>query len=288
MKKQMSRNVNRNADRGRSVYVSVIVAIALVLTFAGGCYVYQFGGALSESHSRWGEFGDYLGGVLNPIFALIALMVLLYTVHLQTRELHLSTNELRNSASALREQSRSLQHQNFERTFFEMIQLHCSIIEDLDLRKGNVVTASGRDCFRVFCRRLRIVYDRVQETRPLDKVRSAYTVFHEGNQHEVGHYFRNLYRVLKYVHESNAVDKMAYAGILRAQLSSYELLLMYYGTLHPVGKNLKPLVETYALFDNLDPSLLFDCRAEANLFGLSAWGAQADVVAEYYKEASDV
>ena len=124
--------VNENAERkpGRAWLGYLLVAVATLGTasFAVGCYVGQFGDSLSASQTRWGEFGDYLGGVLSPIFALIGLFVLLRTVSLQTRELELSTAELQKSASALREQSDSLRRQNFERTFFEMVRLQHDII----------------------------------------------------------------------------------------------------------------------------------------------------------------
>ena len=164
-----------------------------------------------------------------------------------------------------------------------MIRLHHDIIKDLDLRQNGVVTASGRDCFRVFYNRFRTLYNKAVETDALEKIETAYGAFYKKYSHEVGHYFRNLYRILRFVHESDAADKTKYTAILRAQLSSYELLLMYYGTLHPVGKNLKPLAETYALFDNLEPQLLFNYAVEVPLFDLAAWGGQADTVARWYR-----
>ena len=49
--------------------ILIIAGIALLVSFA--FYLFQFGGGFAASHSRWGEFGDYLGGILNPIFALL-------------------------------------------------------------------------------------------------------------------------------------------------------------------------------------------------------------------------
>ena len=208
--------------------------------------------------------------------------------YLQTRELQLSTEELRNSVSVLREQSRALERQNFERTFFELVRLHHDIIKDLDFRRDDVVTASGRDCFRVFCKRFRALHDEAVETDALQRIRTAYGAFHEKYGHEVGHYFRNLYRILRFVHESDATHKTHYTAILRAQLSSSELLLMCYGTLHDVGENLKPLAEAYALFDNLEPRLLFNYAVEVPLYDIAAWGGQSETVARWYQTVSSV
>lgn len=49
-------------------------------------YVINFSGALSTSQEKWGQFGDYFGGVLNPILSFCALLGLLFTLQSQQRE----------------------------------------------------------------------------------------------------------------------------------------------------------------------------------------------------------
>lgn len=76
---------------------------------------------------------------------------------------------------------------------------------------------------------------------------------------ELHHYFRYLYRILKYIDDSELIfplEKYKYAAMLRAQLSCYELVMLYYDGLSESGRNLKPLIEKYAMLDNLDMSLL--------------------------------
>ena len=246
-------------------------------------YLFQFGGDFAASHSRWGEFGDYLGGVLNPIVTLLGLLALLFTIVLQSRELRNSTRELATSARALKEQSASFKLQNFERTFFEMVRLHHDIIKDLDLVRSAESRTVGRDCFGKFFSILRQLHNEVppelvnQERKIiLDYV---YSGFYKKNQHDVGHYFRNLHRILKFVDGSDVTNKTEYTGILRAQLSSFELVLLFYHALYSVGDKLKPLVERYAMLENLDLKLLFDPRNEVPLFSDSAYG-EKDLTAE--------
>ena len=151
-----------------------------------------------------------------------------------------------------------------------MVRLHHDIIKDLYLSTDT----RGRDCFRAFCNEeLKKYYNSAPESRPLEKIRHVYSLFHEHNQHYVGHYFRNFYRILKFVDESamKVKEKKEYAGILRAQMSSYELLLMFYSTLHPVGDNLKLLVERYQMFNNLEKDMLFNRKEEEDLFVQSAY-----------------
>ena len=75
------------------------------------------------------------------------------------------------------------------------------------------------------------------------------------------HYFRHLYRIFKYIDDAEVefdskMKKQEYAAIVRATLSPYELVMLYYiGYSHP---RMKVLIEKYALLNNLRPILLAD------------------------------
>src|SRR5574338_115442 len=51
----------------------------------------------------WGQFGDFIGGVTNPLVGLLGLAGLLWTIYQNQRELMLSRKELRNSSRALQQ-----------------------------------------------------------------------------------------------------------------------------------------------------------------------------------------
>lgn len=81
-----------------------------------------------------GPFGDFFGGILNPILTFCSFMALLMTIILQQKELSLTRKELsqtkqatKDSADALIEQSKSIKQQNFENTFFNMLNLYFSL-----------------------------------------------------------------------------------------------------------------------------------------------------------------
>lgn len=80
-----------------SVVFIVIVAVSTVL----GVYIFHFGEyEISNNPEKWGPFGDFFGGVLNPILAFFSFVALLYTIHIQQKELELTRIELSNSVSA--------------------------------------------------------------------------------------------------------------------------------------------------------------------------------------------
>jgi hypothetical protein len=77
------------------------------------------------------------------------------------------------------------------------------------------------------------------------------------------HYFRFLYRILKFIKESPLVDnydeEYEYAAILRSLLSRYELVWLYYNGLSIYGLDkLKPLIERYAMLKSLRDDLLVE------------------------------
>ncbi len=283
------------------VFVLLVIfgaAVALIVS-AFAFYAAYFPGPIAADHGRWGEFGDFLGGALNPILGFLSLLALLMTLAIQNRELSISSRELANSARALAEQSKALKLQNFERTFFELVRLHHSIVSGIDLRNNQAqVTAQGRDCFRIFfdTRLKRWHNDMVGQLAaqpPLKIAQEAYWGFYGDNQHEIGHYFRNLYRVFKFIDESTVFQedteglfggnffgesagakKKQYASIMRAQLSSFELALLFYNALHPVGEKFKPLIEAYALFENMRLEQLFNAREHVPLYAETAYGDQ--------------
>jgi hypothetical protein len=86
--------------------LTLVLGAAAALSFIGtvAVYVAHFGTILSSEHNRWGEFGEYLGGVLGPILSLGALFGVLWTVRLQMRSLD------------------DARYQQTENTFFQLLR----------------------------------------------------------------------------------------------------------------------------------------------------------------------
>ena len=259
-------------------FIFVVAIAALIVELY--VYVRFFPGEIEADHSRWGEFGDFLGGTLNPLFALLGLLALLLTIVLQSKELRLSTKELAHSVRALNDQTAAVKLQNFERTFFQIVRLHHDIVKALDIRSPGTlaVTTTGRDCFKVFYNRFTQQHSKANAEHnnegQLTIVLKAYEPFYREHQHEIGHYFRNFYRILKLVDESDVDNKSSYTGILRAQMSSYELVLLFYNVLNPVGAKLRTLVERYEFLENMEVGLLCNPPDEIPLVDQRAFGDQ--------------
>ncbi len=64
-------------------------------------YFMNFTGELTTEHERWGTFGDFFGGTLNPLLSFLGLLALLLTIVLQNRQIEISSNELELSRKEL-------------------------------------------------------------------------------------------------------------------------------------------------------------------------------------------
>jgi hypothetical protein len=75
------------------------------------------------------------------------------------------------------------------------------------------------------------------------------------NEPSLGPYFRTLYHVFKLIDRQaflSEQEKIDYANIARAQLSRFELALLFYDVLTPYGTEFKPLIEKYGILKHLE------------------------------------
>lgn len=64
--------------------------------------------------------------------------------------------------------------------------------------------------------------------------------------------------------------------MLRAQLSNQELALILYNGFTRHGEKLEPLLEKYAMFENVSPSVLVSVPQDLRLYKASAFGDQIE------------
>lgn len=122
----------RLSEHALTILVAMLVVAVGVSVIAGGAYVLNFyGHSVAEGTDAWGQFGDYFGGILNPVFGFLSVMALLVALVLQNRELRLSTQELRNSSEALKGQNRAIEHQSFEQTFFAWLNNYHELLQSI-------------------------------------------------------------------------------------------------------------------------------------------------------------
>ena len=72
----------------------------LVAAFAAYTFVFHRH-PIADNAEAWGQFGDFIGGTVNPIIGFLTLLALVLTLTLQNRQLQLSSSELKLSREEL-------------------------------------------------------------------------------------------------------------------------------------------------------------------------------------------
>ncbi len=250
----MATNTQKEIPNWLTGLVFCSIAIALLLL---GLFFWKFHGSLSDGLDKWGQFGDYLGGILNPLFSLTALFAVLYTIKLQSKELHESTEQLKASAEAFKIQNDVMIRQQFENTFFQMLGLFNNTTETLETNKINNETIKGRNCF---IRLSPFMWDKLKNEIPNEKshLSNEYRDFYKYQAYLLDRYYHSINAVVCFVDKSNLseVDKQFYCNMVRSQFSGHELAFLFYHCLcmDDEWKELSLLVKKYDMLKYLSDS----------------------------------
>lgn len=249
------------------VPIAGIAFIVVVLAF----YIYPRSDySFSTRPDFWGAFGDYVGGILNPIFGFITLVGLVLTVGLQKQilavqkqELAETKDELAKSAEALNIQNKTMLSQNFEGTFFRMLEKQAELFNRIEYIPGS----DRRGSKALFLILSGLKTRASQGTNFL----YAYEVKYNEINSTLGPYFRNLYHTLKLIDKNkhlSDLEKYDYSSLARAQLSSDEITLIFYNCLTKPGQGLKQLIIRYRMLKHIDTSKLAnpDLINDSNLY----------------------
>lgn len=230
-----------------------------------GLYVYRFRGGLSARPEDWGLFGDFVGGVLNPILAFASFMVVLVALY-----------ENRIQAA---DERRARGLETVVGVFNGMLDRVTEVVRDLRYERTRVTplglaTASasvdevrGREVFRgVFLDALKTPYSHNYVRRDSPNLGRYVELMKELDSdwgYELGVYFRLLDHLFTFLDTADLpfAERTRLANFARAQLSSYELSILFYNSLWGVGRaTFKPLAEKYGLFKYLRAEHVLDPR----------------------------
>lgn len=235
-----------------------------------------------------GTFGDQFGAV-NALFSGLAFTGLIYTIILQRRDLEiqrhdlklqreeiaLNRKEMEEQTAEFEKQNETLKIQRFENTFFNMLSQFQKVVNSLTASyksRGEEIMVDGREVFKAGFEDMSVFVAIPDGNRELRRYKGIQgTLKSEGLEGYVkadvpslfDHYFRLLYRILKFVKDTPLItefdDEYEYTSMLRAILSRYELAWLYYNGLSEYGcEKLKPLIERYAMLKNLREDLLVE------------------------------
>ena len=102
----------------------VITAIVIFISYCVlDTYINQFDdGTHSTKPETWGQFGDFIGGTLNPVIGLATLLMLAINVLLQRKQLKHAQDESKAT-------QRSAAKQSFEQSFFSLLSNYRELLD---------------------------------------------------------------------------------------------------------------------------------------------------------------
>lgn len=202
-----------------------------------------------------GTYGDFFGGVVNPVLTFGTLIALAITVLMQRLQ-------LRDARSENKKNSLHAQKQAFESTFFNLLTLHTENVKNLRFDEDDSSgkkAAEGRTVFAL------VLHDLAKDGEDADSRLAHYLTLQKDQNDILGHYFRHLYQILNHIDKFEAsmtsdetyMFQKRYANILRAQLSSHELVLLVFNcTEGMVDKGrFRKLVVRYEFLEHLPATL---------------------------------
>ena len=198
--------------------------------------------------SVWGEFGDFIGGVIGTIIAYISIRLLVATLNTQAKG-----NDVTKEAADLSLYESKLQrlYSNFKM----MLELYHSKLAEFNKDDNSPHAFKGLDFLKRKKDAIIDTYNSPENsytTRNKEAVK-LFSDFYAENRPVASVYFRIIYRLLEMIFraEIESEDKAKFAKMLRCQLSEEELFFIRYNAMTNNGSNMRKLLNQYNMMKHL-------------------------------------
>lgn len=332
-------------DYGKITIATIISLLSIGLIIFVNYYFF-----VGKPTDTRGTFGDMFG-LSNAIFSALAFVGIIVTIFLQSQELAEQREELKLTRKEFNQQNETLSLQRFENTFFQLLGVHHGIVDGMEYKynefnffmhtnvditilkrevfkkafenliKGTFVIEESQNDFE-----LKLNSDLIEHHYELNQVngkqlKEIFTQVYGKQiyyqvQSNFGHYFRNLYRLLKFIdskefysneevkkfYEKDNLNKRElsdayfylnnnkryeYTSLVRAQLSDYELWWLTFNGLWKEGEKLKALVEKYTILKNHPSEKVMWKLNEIELYERSAFKKEYNTNLHNFKKYNE-
>ncbi|UKS62924.1 putative phage abortive infection protein [Bacillus toyonensis] len=184
-----------------------------------------------------GPVGDFVGGTTVTFFTAASVFLLIATNIMQREELKASEAQAKEVRKEAKITNETMKRQQFETTFFNMLQLHHQIVENIQLNRrkedfrGRKAIEEIKDIFEDslgakqyfvenpekginswlvnFQIRKRFLEKFLNTPNGISKemLNEVYEEFHDEHGNAIGHYMRNNYRIVKFIVENVVEDE---------------------------------------------------------------------------------
>jgi uncharacterized membrane protein len=242
--------------------------------------VYSFNyGKLSD----FAQLGDSFG-ILNSLFSGFAFLALIFTIYQQNED--------------MRNTKKEMQNQNFENHFFHLLNIHNDLVSKFRqinfLDDGEKHYMYGGEAISFFLNKFKdgsTVFYKVDEnlskeeqinnatkTKNVDSNTLKMNISIKLGRSNLK-FIDNIYLVLKLIDKQSDLtsdEKRFYIDTILAQITDEELVLIFYYT-HAFNEKLKPFLEKFSFFENIDEQLLYNWQEEVKLYKREVYGKSSNL-----------
>lgn len=281
------KNYRQRLARFLREYALEVVIGATGLALVNGIFIAKaFRQSTTVDPEAAGQLGAFVGGFVGAIFALIGVVLLFATLRRQQRAFALQSFEnkyfelikmhrdnvaelslpgatgrkvfvllVREFRCALDIVRQSGDTHNQQLTQREALQIaYYCLFFGVGPNSSRMLKISLSTFDPAFIETVEKEFNRSELKKEIqEKRRFEYLPF-EGHQSRLGHYYRHLYQMVKYVHQRPIdIDKYEYVKTIRAQLSTHEQALLLVNSLTPIGQNWwkNELITKYRMVQNI-------------------------------------
>lgn len=230
--------------------------------------VFSINWAELVSIDSYNALGDYWSGTVTTIWTLgsiffiyVAFLGQRLQIILQSEELEDNRVEFRAQTEQLQAQTESFVQQQFESTFFNLLNAHHRMVE-----KMNYSNASGVECFQIWYKNFKGKYDLESGgVEDIGVIRNVHSRIEENIGHLTNHCYQNLFNIIEFVESNFSHDPdrfKFYIKILRAQLSTFELILFGYHYLVKLDRDDFSKLKSSEIFTDLERDKLLSINHE--------------------------
>lgn len=254
------------------VFGSIVILICLyfIIIFLNNLFNELYiNSKTTECHEIYGSFGSYVGGILGSVIGFITLILVYKTYTSQRKELKI--------------QSQLIFQQQFESTFFNMLNVHRELKNNFTIILSNEIII-GIKIFTILVKNetfLKRTYFKDEEGFIMPKFffglegskeefqnvfHKKYDAFYKKYQSVLNHYCINIYHILKFINDNeekdvskNRVEKYKkYANIFKSQLNTNEVFILKWALIHINEENnnldIIKLIKHYNFLSDLNNS----------------------------------
>lgn len=223
------------------------------------------------------EFAKFLGGIIAAIWTLsglffvyVAFLGQKQSIQNQQLELFYNREELKATREELEgqklqmiKQNETLKQQQFENTFFHLLEQLKTEIENLSILDKNKVNLSysGLDAIKYLYSLLKDEYDLLDiKDEEIKLSKTLYTFIQKnGLTSSYRFYIIGIYIILEFLDKHCIYNHDIYIDTIRGHLNNSAVLLLAYHIFNPNGsKKLKNLIEKYRFVRYIYPESLID------------------------------